>query len=109
MDGVVCARNSVLSVSGAGCLNGHLARVCEFGSYTVALGLLNGVLEATRYLPQVWESWKYQGSGSMSYVRLALSIAGGLGACIQKAQMHESQYLGSAVSWARFRDYYFTD
>ena len=26
----------------------------------------------------------------MSYVRLALSIAGGLGACIQKAQMHES-------------------
>ena len=62
----------------------------EFESYAVALGLLNGVLEATRYLPQVWESWKYQGSGSMSYVRLALSIAGGLGACIQKAQMHES-------------------
>jgi len=62
----------------------------EFESYAIALGLLNGVLEAFRYVPQVWESWKFQGSGSMSYARLVLSIAGGLGACIQKAKMHES-------------------
>ena len=62
----------------------------EFENYAVALGLLNAVLEATRYLPQVLESWKYQGSGSMSYVRLVLSIAGGAGACVQKAKMHES-------------------
>ena len=37
----------------------------EFESYAVALGLLNAVLEAIRYVPQVWESWKLQGSGSM--------------------------------------------
>lgn len=67
----------------------------EFESYAVALGLLNAVLEAIRYVPQVWESWKFQGSGSMSYARLVLSVAGGLGACVQKAKMHES-----ASTWA---------
>jgi hypothetical protein len=62
----------------------------EFERYAIFLGLTNAVLETTRYVPQLWESVHSKGSGAMSYMRLALSVAGGLGATIQKAVMHES-------------------
>ena len=42
-----------------------------------------------RYLPQVYASWYSMGSGSLSYLRLLLSIFGGVGATVQKAMMHE--------------------
>ena len=50
----------------------------------MTLGVVNGVLEATRYLPQVYSSYVNKGSGSLSYVRFFLCIGGGLGATIQK-------------------------
>ena len=36
-------------------------------------------LEATRYLPQVYASYYASGSGSLSYLRLLLSVGGGVG------------------------------
>mmetsp|Transcript_4679 Transcript_4679/g.10060 ORF Transcript_4679/g.10060 Transcript_4679/m.10060 type:complete len:422 (-) Transcript_4679:69-1334(-) len=62
----------------------------EFETYAVYLGVCNAVLEATRYLPQLFESIYSSGSGAMSYMRLVLSIGGGLGATVQKAVMNES-------------------
>jgi len=62
----------------------------EFETYALVLGVCNAVLEATRYLPQLFESIYASGSGAMSYMRLLLSVAGGLGATVQKAVMHES-------------------
>lgn len=62
----------------------------DLESYAIVLGLLNAVLETVRYVPQLWESIHSQGSGAMSYLRLLLSIGGGLGATIQKAVMKES-------------------
>lgn len=62
----------------------------EFENYALFLGLLNALLETTRYVPQLWESIKAQTSGAMSYMRLLLSVGGGLGATIQKAAMNES-------------------
>ena len=62
----------------------------EFENYAVFLGLLNALLETTRYVPQLWESLNAQASGAMSYMRLLLSVGGGLGATIQKAAMNES-------------------
>ena len=53
------------------------------------LGVMNAVLEATRYLPQVFASWHSEGSGALSYLRLLLSIGGAGGATVQKALMHE--------------------
>ena len=60
-----------------------------FESYAMLLGVMNAVLEATRYLPQVVASWHSEGSGALSYLRLLLSIGGGVGATVQKAMMHE--------------------
>ena len=60
-----------------------------FESYAMLLGVMNAVLEATRYLPQVFASWHSEGSGALSYLRLLLSIGGGVGATVQKALMHE--------------------
>ena len=60
-----------------------------FESYAMLLGVMNAVLEATRYLPQVVASWHSEGSGALSYLRLLLSIGGGVGATVQKALMHE--------------------
>jgi hypothetical protein len=68
-------------VNGPGCLG--------FESYAMLLGVMNAILEATRYLPQVWSSWTGSGSGALSYLRLLLSIGGGVGATVQKAMMHE--------------------
>jgi hypothetical protein len=62
----------------------------EFETYAVYLGVCNAVLEATRYLPQLYESIYASGSGAMSYMRLVLSVGGGLGATVQKAVMNES-------------------
>ena len=62
----------------------------EFENYALFLGLLNALLETTRYVPQLWESIKAQTSGAMSYMRLLLSVGGGLGATIQKVAMNES-------------------
>jgi hypothetical protein len=62
----------------------------DFEDYAIALGVMNAVFETTRYLPQLVASIYSQGSGAMSYMRLVLSIAGGLGATIQKALMQES-------------------
>ena len=53
------------------------------------LGVINAVLEATRYLPQVFASLYGDGSGALSYLRLLLSIGGGVGATVQKALMKE--------------------
>ena len=50
-----------------------------FESYAMLLGVMNAVLEATRYLPQVFASWHSEGSGALSYLRLLLSIGGGRG------------------------------
>ena len=60
-----------------------------FESYAMLLGVMNAILEATRYLPQVFASWHSEGSGALSYLRLLLSIGGGVGATVQKALMHE--------------------
>lgn len=60
-----------------------------FEAYAMLLGVMNAILEATRYLPQVWSSWHSHGSGALSYLRLLLSIGGGVGATVQKAMMHE--------------------
>ena len=62
----------------------------EFENYAIMLGVMNAVFETTRYVPQLWESIHSGVSGAMSYMRLLLSIAGGLGATIQKALMDES-------------------
>lgn len=61
----------------------------EYEAYALLLGVVNAILEATRYLPQVYASWYSMGSGSLSYLRLLLSIGGGVGATVQKAVMHE--------------------
>ena len=61
----------------------------EYEAYALLLGVVNAILEATRYLPQVYASWYSMGSGSLSYLRLLLSICGGVGATVQKAVMHE--------------------
>jgi len=58
-------------------------------SYAMLLGVMNAVLEATRYLPQVYASFYGEGSGALSYLRLMLSVGGGVGATVQKAIMHE--------------------
>jgi len=58
-------------------------------SYAMLLGVMNAVLEATRYLPQVYASFYGEGSGALSYLRLMLSVGGGVGATVQKAVMHE--------------------
>ena len=42
-----------------------------------------------RYIPQVWSSFYNEGSGALSYMRLLLSIGGGVGATVQKALMKE--------------------
>ena len=47
------------------------------------------MLEATRYLPQVFASLYGDGSVALSYLRLLLSIGGGVGATVQKALMQE--------------------
>ena len=60
-----------------------------FESYAMLLGVMNAVLEATRYLPQVFASWHSDGSSALSYLRLLLSIGGGVGATVQKALMKE--------------------
>ena len=39
----------------------------------------------------------------MSYARLVLSVAGGLGACIKKRKCTKASTWAPAVSWARFR------
>ena len=52
-------------------------------------GAVNAILEATRYLPQVYASFYSEGSGALSYLRLLLSIGGGVGATVQKALMKE--------------------
>ena len=62
----------------------------DFEEYAIFLGILNALLETVRYVPQLWESIHNHGSGAMSYLRLLLSIGGGLGATVQKAIMKES-------------------
>ena len=62
----------------------------DFEEYAIFLGVLNALLETVRYVPQLWESIQNHGSGAMSYLRLLLSIGGGLGATVQKAMMNES-------------------
>ena len=61
----------------------------DYENYAMLLGVFNAVLEATRYLPQVYASYYSEGSGSLSYLRLLLSIGGGVGATVQKAMMKE--------------------
>ena len=60
-----------------------------FEKFAMLLGVINAVLEATRYLPQVFASLYGDGSGALSYLRLLLSIGGGVGATVQKALMKE--------------------
>lgn len=61
----------------------------DFENYAMFLGAMNAILEATRYLPQVYASFYAEGSGALSYMRLLLSIGGGVGATVQKALMKE--------------------
>ena len=77
----------------------------EFENYALFLGLLNALLETTRYVPQLWESIKAQTSGAMSYMRLLLSVGGGLGAIYSKGgDERVVVHVGTAARGTRFRD-----
>ena len=66
---VVLAAPVIRMVFGGACF--------DFENYAMLLGAVNAILEATRYLPQVYASFYSEGSGSLSYLRLLLSIGGG--------------------------------
>lgn len=78
---VILAAPVVRMVLGGACF--------DFENYAMFLGAVNAILEATRYLPQVYASFYAEGSGALSYLRLLLSIGGGVGATVQKALMKE--------------------